>query len=366
VADELTGGFIRNAVLAALMRAVGRSPEAPRIVQADLHEGCREQMRGALQLHGSADGSLPARPPPARPLDGLVLAPSLSQSLHGILSMEKARPVLAAEWGFGEAFARRGGVTALFWGPPGAGKRSAAESLAFELGRPTRVVHFAALVGGGGGGGGGYSGRGGGKGATGYADTLTSVFRDGRLADALILVSGVDPRIESLARDERGLQLLLHELERYPGVVVLCCCAAEPLDSIVHTVHPALLRAMKAVVEFKLPDGKVRERLWRALVPPSCPVDAAFDAAALATESDGFGAARIEQCIVRAAALAAMASGASRGAEAQQAAPGTAGVGGDGDVHAPTLRQADLLNAVREERGKEEGRQSRLVLSMMS
>lgn len=149
------------------------------------------------------------------------------------------------------------------------------------------------------------------------------------------------------------------------AVVVLCCCAEQPLDSVVHTVHPALLRAMKAVVEFKLPDGKVRERLWRALVPPICPVDAAFDAEALATESDGFGAARIEQCIVRAAALAAMASATSRGAEVkQQTGPGTAG--GGGDAHSPTLTQADLLSAVREERGKEEGRQSRLVLSMMS
>ena len=40
---EITGGYIRNAVLAALLGAVGRSPRDPLITQEDLHDGCREQ-----------------------------------------------------------------------------------------------------------------------------------------------------------------------------------------------------------------------------------------------------------------------------------------------------------------------------------
>ena len=31
---EITGGYIRNAVLAALLSAVGRTPKAPRLTQA--------------------------------------------------------------------------------------------------------------------------------------------------------------------------------------------------------------------------------------------------------------------------------------------------------------------------------------------
>ena len=65
---EITGGYIRNAVLAALLSAVGRTPKAPRLTQADLHAGCREQMRGALQA------SLPVIPPPTA-LRSLAIPP---------------------------------------------------------------------------------------------------------------------------------------------------------------------------------------------------------------------------------------------------------------------------------------------------
>jgi SpoVK/Ycf46/Vps4 family AAA+-type ATPase len=376
---ELTGGFIRNAVLAALMRAVGRDGVAPRVTQADLHDGCRDQMRGSLQLaSGGLDGggtgqggAFSSAQGFARPLDALVLPGALHTSLHSILALEKARPVLASEWGFAEAFSRRGGVTALFWGPPGSGKRSGAAALAFELGRPVRVVHFAAMLSGASGGGGGRE-----RGAA-SGSALQTVFKDARLADALVLVSGVDPRSESLERDERALQLLLHETERYPGVVIYCCAAAESLDAAVHAVHPALLRAMKQVVEFRLPDTKTRERLWRALVPPACPlVD--FDPTALARESEGFGASRIQACIWKAAGVAAMV-GVEEAAKPRRpavespvaAAPATredaAPTPSSGtEAHATaSVRQSELLRAVKEEHAKEEGRQSRLVHSMM-
>ena len=66
---EMTGGYIRNAVLAALLRAVGRSPHAPVVTQDDLHEGCREQMRGTLQL----GGEMLAQPLPSRSVESLLL-----------------------------------------------------------------------------------------------------------------------------------------------------------------------------------------------------------------------------------------------------------------------------------------------------
>ena len=85
---ELTGGYIRNAVLAALLRAVGRLASAPCISQADLHEGCKEQMRGALQL---VDVDLGNRQMPARALESLVLPEELREHLGTIIGLEKAR-----------------------------------------------------------------------------------------------------------------------------------------------------------------------------------------------------------------------------------------------------------------------------------
>ena len=84
---EITGGYIRNAVLAALLSAVGRAPRAPRLTQADLHAGCREQMRGALQA-----AELESRLVPLRSLDQMVVPPPLLASLRSLVALEKARP----------------------------------------------------------------------------------------------------------------------------------------------------------------------------------------------------------------------------------------------------------------------------------
>ena len=47
---ELTGGFIKNAVLSALLAAVGRDGNDAVVTSADLAQGCLTQMRGALQV----------------------------------------------------------------------------------------------------------------------------------------------------------------------------------------------------------------------------------------------------------------------------------------------------------------------------
>ena len=278
---EITGGYIRNAVLAALLSAVGRAPRAPRLTQADLHAGCREQMRGALQA-----AELESRLVPLRSLDQMVVPPPLLASLRSLVALEKARALLhAAGWGMDEQRGQqRGGTTALFWGPPGCGKRAAAEALAFELGRPMKVVHLAQLASICGSGGGGRAAKG--------HDGLGALFREARLADALLVLTG------SVASDEvleaRLLELLLHEMSRYPGVVVLCCSSYDAYDAVVHTIAPTLLAAMRSVLDFALPDAATRERLWRALLPEG---NARLDCAQLAAESHGFGAARISGCI---------------------------------------------------------------------
>ena len=75
----------------------------------------------------------------------------------------------------------------------------------------------------------------------------------------------------SVASDEvleaRLLELLLHEMSRYPGVVILCCSSYDAYDAVVHTIAPTLLAAMRSVLAFALPDQPTRERLWRSLLP---------------------------------------------------------------------------------------------------
>ena len=379
---ELTGGFIRNAVLAALLRAVGRDPTSPMVTQADLHEGCRQQMRGALQLADIAPNTR-GLVSSARTLEDLVLPPALRTALHTLLRLEKARPVLQSEWGFTEAYARRGGVTALFWGPAGAGKRTAAEALAFELGKPVRVVHFAALLNG------TIS-----RNSSGNLASISTLFKESRLADALLLISGVDPSVDSAGlrgEHERALQLLLFEMERYPGVVILCVAAAVQFEAVAHQVHPGILGAMKAVIPFKLPDVRTRVQLWTALLPPECPLQEGLDVETLARESAGFSASRIQSCLYRAAGFAVMAETEGVLGSEPQAKPevatalpttadarltaqptaadasGTLEPASDAGTaaHRPSLRMAELLRIVKEEHDKDRGTRDSIQRSML-
>ena len=47
---ELTGGFIKNAILSALSIAVSRDGDNPLITQADLLKGASLQLRGRLRM----------------------------------------------------------------------------------------------------------------------------------------------------------------------------------------------------------------------------------------------------------------------------------------------------------------------------
>jgi SpoVK/Ycf46/Vps4 family AAA+-type ATPase len=138
---ELTGGFIKNAVIAALLDAVGRDPSSPMITQSDIVDGCKKQVRGALQMM-----EFDERVVPKAGLDDLIASDSVKKNLEEMVSLEKARGILFSSWGFSDDMRDRQGTTALFWGPSGTGRSRAAEALGFELGKPLKVVDMPRLL----------------------------------------------------------------------------------------------------------------------------------------------------------------------------------------------------------------------------
>lgn len=133
---ELTGGFIKNAILCALSEALARVEpgEEPVINQADLEHGALAQLRGRLAMV-----EFDHRVVPTKGLDGLVIGSDVVAKLERIVQMEKARQVLFSEWGYSEKMCTDLGTTCLFYGPPGTGKTLAAEAIGFETGKPLKV-----------------------------------------------------------------------------------------------------------------------------------------------------------------------------------------------------------------------------------
>ena len=117
---ELTGGFIKNAVLSAILLALSRNragppaPEAagadpllreeealrdagaedPTVTMSDLVAGCILQMRGSLQSRGAQD----IRYVPEVPTSGLVLGREAAEGIRRFIVLEKARGTVHGSW----------------------------------------------------------------------------------------------------------------------------------------------------------------------------------------------------------------------------------------------------------------------------
>ena len=88
---ELTGGFIKNAILSALSIAISRDGENPVVGQKDLLQGASLQLRGRLRMK-----DFDRRVVPAAGLDEVVVEESIMKQLKQIVQFEKARSVLSS------------------------------------------------------------------------------------------------------------------------------------------------------------------------------------------------------------------------------------------------------------------------------
>jgi SpoVK/Ycf46/Vps4 family AAA+-type ATPase len=297
---ELSGGFIKNAILSALLKAISRDGEAPVISQADIVAGCALQMRGSLQMK-----TFDHRVVPTSGLDGLIVEDSVKDKLRRIVQFEKARSVIYGQWGFdfGQSNKQQKGVSVLLCGPSGIGKLNAAKCIGFEIGRPLKVVNFSQLA------------------ADSAAETrkaLRAVFDDARLMDAVLVLTGFESfgshieggvipidSLESSPRFRMEVMRLLELIDTFPSTTILL--ANVDRSASASLVQSEFCRRLKFVVEMRNPNAKLREKLWRACFPPKAPLDThkPIDFQRLADRYDLSNTA-ITDAVFRAAASAAL------------------------------------------------------------
>jgi len=283
---ELTGGLIKNAVLTALSIAVSENSDTPIVTEEMLEEGARLQMHGRLEMTDFEDRLIPRCG-----LDTLVVPEDLGDSLREIVDLEMARPTMAAEFGFDRDGDGELGNSALFFGPPGTGKSLSAEAIAFELGRPVKRINAAQIVS-------KWVGQG--------AKNLQLLFTEARNNEAVLLFDEADALFAgrtavSNATDRYAnldVSILLQEIERFPGVVILTTNLLENID-------PAFRRRIRFHCEFPRPDDKLRLRLWHRHIPSKLPLDKGVSLKALASDF-ALSGAEIRNVIHRAAARAAI------------------------------------------------------------
>jgi SpoVK/Ycf46/Vps4 family AAA+-type ATPase len=228
---------------------------------------------------------------PQRSFDDVVLPERTLRALDHALALVRKHDLIFRQWGLAERHTTGLGLAFHFAGSPGTGKTICAEALANVLDRKLLVVRYSELES-------RWVGQ--------TAKHVASVFRAAERQDAVLFFDEADAiagrRFTSVqaAVDREAnsvVNVLLHELETFPGVVIFATNLAANMD-------PAFERRIRTHILFEMPDVEARERIWRVqLHPRKTPLAADVDFRALAEAFPRSGG-DIKNAVLKAAQIA--------------------------------------------------------------
>lgn len=187
---------------------------------------------------------------PRRSFDDVVLPNTTLRALNHALALVRKHDLIFQQWGLAERHSTGLGLAFHFAGPPGTGKTICAEALAYALDKKLLVVRYAELES-------RWVGQ--------TSKHVAAVFRAAARQDAVLFFDEADAiagkRFSSItAAYEREanavVNVLLHELESFPGVVIFATNLAANID-------PAFERRIRTHILFEMPDVEERERIWQ-------------------------------------------------------------------------------------------------------
>jgi SpoVK/Ycf46/Vps4 family AAA+-type ATPase len=242
---------------------------------------------------------------PQRSFDDVVLPERTLRALNHALALVRKHDLIFRQWGLAERHTTGLGLAFHFAGPPGTGKTICAEALAYTLNRKLLVVRYAELES-------RWVGQ--------TAKHVASVFRSAERQDAVLFFDEADAiagrRFTSMqAAVEREansvVNVLLHELESFPGVVIFATNLAANMD-------PAFERRIRTHIMFEMPNVDERERIWRVqLHPRKTPLAEDVDFRALAEAYPRSGG-DIKNAVLKAAQIATTEPGPDAGKRIHQ------------------------------------------------
>jgi SpoVK/Ycf46/Vps4 family AAA+-type ATPase len=306
---ELTGGFIKNAVLSALLSAISKADKggkdmgslSPLVTQEDLISGCKLQMRGSLTQRTFEDKVIPYCG-----MDELALSPPLRAQAEAVTRFEKARSRVYGSWasqassapsssshkdasmtngvssnddscsnGYSSSMIRvshsnssshgsniitQKACICCLAGPTGSGKKTLMQAMAYDLGRAVKMVHVADLIT---------------ESTSNTVALLQTMITDARLADAVVAIDGFEHIMEDSGGGEGTWKLhlllsrMLEVLHRFPGCVVL----------IIHIDNPQNINLQRdfavklfCFLRIPVPPHDIRAKLWSKLMPAGAPL----------------------------------------------------------------------------------------------
>jgi hypothetical protein len=254
--DRLVGQFNLSAptiqaACANNLRQIGLE-DNPQTLSDTLWEACRAQARPRME-------DLAQRIDAGASWDDLVLSEMQFQTLQAVIAHVRQRVKVYERWGFASKGGRGLGISALFAGPSGTGKTTAAEVIAKELNLDLYRIDLSAVVS-------KYIGE--------TEKNLRRVFDAAEGGGAILLFDEADALFgkRSDVKDSHDrhanieVSYLLQRMEAYRGLAILTTNLKGALDS-------AFLRRIRFVVQFSFPDTAQRAEIWRHIFPKETPLE---------------------------------------------------------------------------------------------
>lgn len=256
-------GQMHDALWASRNAAVARGNGQGPLTLGDLREGCGLQMRHDLE-------SLSRRTPTTFRLSDLVIQEPVRKQLQLFQGFIQNRERVYVDWGLGARLAYGRGLKALFHGPSGTGKTMAAQAISSTLQLDLFKIDMAALVS---------------KWVGETEKNINRIFDEARLSNAILLFDEADAIFGKRGAVDKGsdrysnmeINHLLQRFEEYDGVVILTSNYPRGIDD-------AFSRRMHFVIEFPMPDQKLRLQIWQSILPPSMPMGSDVKLDVLATK----------------------------------------------------------------------------------
>ena len=278
---EFTGGQIRNAV--AVARDLAQSRGEGRVTQSDLTAGAWAQVRADMEEYSK-------KRKVRLTLDDLILPEEEKKLVAEVMDAARHRTFIMTRWGFGRRLSTGRGLCCLFVGEPGTGKTLAAEILAEALGQNLYQISIPRVMS-------KYIGE--------TEKNIERIFSTARANNSILLFDEADALFTTRVKVETSvdrfsnmeINLLLQEIERFDGIVILTTNLEKNLDK-------AFERRIQFKIRFPFPDAKHRALIWKALIPRECPVDPDIDWDRVGRSFELSGG-HIKNAIVRAAYKAA-------------------------------------------------------------
>jgi len=253
---NFSAGQIKDALFSACNIAEMKNSGEPVLSMDALSRGCKVQSGNKLTR-------LAMKIEPRHTWADIVLPEDVKEQLVEVGGYIKYKGKVYADWGFGRKLSSGRGLNALFSGPSGTGKTMAAGIIASAVELDLYRIDLSGVVS-------KYIGE--------TEKNLKKIFEEAETSNAILFFDEADAifgkRSEVKDSHDRYANIetsyLLQRMEEYDGIVILASNFKKNIDD-------AFLRRMHFVIEFPLPDEKLREKIWAGIFPEETPLGDTVD-----------------------------------------------------------------------------------------